>query len=92
MLILLYIQVIVQRTLAAKDLTNAKAGCILAALMKFFPMWLLVIPGMAARVLYPDIVACVDPEECRNYCGSSTGCTNIAYIKLVLELLPSGMI
>ena len=47
-------QVIVQRGLSAKNLTYAKAGCVVASLMKVFPMFLLVLPGMAARALWPS--------------------------------------
>ncbi|XP_042218698.1 sodium/glucose cotransporter 1-like isoform X2 [Homarus americanus] len=84
-------QVIVQRTLASKNMTHAKAGCILAAYLKFLPLWLLVFPGMAARVLYKDRVACASPELCKAICGSRGGCTNIAYAELVLNLLPTGL-
>ena len=49
-------QVIVQRTLASKNLTHAKAGCIVAGVCKLLPFFMLVIPGMAARVLWPDYV------------------------------------
>ncbi|XP_069175194.1 sodium/glucose cotransporter 4 [Procambarus clarkii] len=84
-------QVIVQRTLSSKNMTHAKAGCILAAVLKFLPLFILVFPGMASRILYTDKVACVDPHECEKYCGSSTGCTNIAYVQLVLNLLPTGL-
>lgn len=83
---------IVQRTLAARDMTHAKAGCILASYLKFLPLWLLVFPGMAARVLYKDRVACADPEECFAICGSPAGCTNIAYAELVLNILPTGQL
>lgn len=38
----------------------------------------------------PDAVACVDPEECTRVCGAAVGCSNIAYPKLVVELMPSG--
>lgn len=38
----------------------------------------------------PDVVACVDPEECERYCGTSVGCSNIAYPKLVVDLMPNG--
>jgi uncharacterized sodium:solute symporter family permease YidK len=35
-------QVIVQRALAAKNLTHARAGCILAGYLKFFPVWIML--------------------------------------------------
>ena len=37
-----------------------------------------------------DEVACVDPEICQKACDNPIGCSNIAYPKLVLELLPKG--
>lgn len=36
------------------------------------------------------MVACVDPTECEKYCGTGVGCTNIAYPKLVVDLMPNG--
>ncbi|GFU52894.1 hypothetical protein NPIL_363712 [Nephila pilipes] len=83
-------QVIVQRALSAKDLSHAKGGCILAGYLKLLPLFLLVFPGMAARILFPNEIACSDPMKCKEICGSELGCTNIAYPKLVLELMPAG--
>ncbi|XP_012731830.2 sodium/glucose cotransporter 1 [Fundulus heteroclitus] len=84
-------QVIVQRCLSAKNLSHVKGGCILCAYLKLLPMFLMVFPGMISRILYPDVVACVDPAECEKYCGSSVACTNIAYPKLVVDLMPNGL-
>ncbi|XP_070203894.1 sodium/glucose cotransporter 4-like isoform X2 [Littorina saxatilis] len=84
-------QVMVQRVLAAKNLAHAKAGTVLTGYLKFLPLWLIVFPGMIARILFPDIIACGDPDECEKYCGSRSGCTNIAYPTLVLELMPAGL-
>uniref|UniRef100_A0A7N8WLL4 Solute carrier family 5 member 1 n=1 Tax=Mastacembelus armatus TaxID=205130 RepID=A0A7N8WLL4_9TELE len=83
-------QVIVQRCLSAKNLSHVKGGCILCGYLKLLPMFLMVFPGMISRILYPDVVACVDPAECEKYCGASVGCTNIAYPKLVVDLMPNG--
>ncbi|NXM23947.1 SC5AA protein, partial [Oxyruncus cristatus] len=84
-------QVIVQRSLSAKSLSHAKAGSILAGYLKMLPLFVIIMPGMISRVLYPDSVACVDPEECTRVCGAAVGCSNIAYPKLVVELMPSGL-
>ncbi|XP_067390463.1 sodium/mannose cotransporter SLC5A10 [Emydura macquarii macquarii] len=84
-------QVIVQRSLSAKNLSHAKAGSILASYLKMLPLGIIVMPGMISRVLYPDAVGCVDPNECVRVCGSEVGCSNIAYPKLVVELMPSGL-
>jgi len=83
-------QVIVQRTLSARNMSHAKGGCVLASYLKFLPLFLLVLPGMAARVLYRNEVACSDPDQCMRICGSASGCTNIAYVRLVLDLMPTG--
>ncbi|XP_010787531.1 sodium/glucose cotransporter 1 [Notothenia coriiceps] len=84
-------QVIVQRCLSAKNLSHVKAGCILCGYLKLLPMFLMVFPGMISRILYTDEVACVDPIECLRYCDAKVGCTNIAYPKLVVELMPNGL-
>ncbi|XP_022072014.2 sodium/glucose cotransporter 1 [Acanthochromis polyacanthus] len=84
-------QVIVQRCLSAKNLSHVKAGCILCGYLKLLPMFLMVFPGMISRILYPDVVACVVPEICQEECGASVGCTNIAYPKMVVDLMPNGL-
>ncbi|CAN0092453.1 unnamed protein product [Rangifer tarandus platyrhynchus] len=84
-------QVIVQRSLSARDLNHAKGGSILASYLKMLPMGLIVMPGMISRVLFPDDVGCVVPAECLRACGVEIGCSNIAYPKLVMELMPTGL-
>lgn len=81
-------QVMVQRTLAAKNLSHAKGGTLVAAIGKITPLFIMVFPGMISRSLYPDDVACIDPDICREVCDNPVGCSNIAHPKLVLELLP----
>uniref|UniRef100_A0A4W4GQ33 Sodium/glucose cotransporter 2 n=1 Tax=Electrophorus electricus TaxID=8005 RepID=A0A4W4GQ33_ELEEL len=84
-------QVIVQRCLAARSLTHVKAGCILCGYLKLLPMFLMVFPGMISRVLFPDEVGCVVPERCKEVCGAEVGCSNIAYPKLVVSVMPDGL-
>eukprot|EP00073_Rattus_norvegicus_P050386 XP_017452763.1 PREDICTED: sodium/glucose cotransporter 5 isoform X1 [Rattus norvegicus] len=84
-------QVIVQRSLSARNLNHAKAGSILASYLKMLPMGLMIMPGMISRVLFPDDVGCVVPSECLRACGAEIGCSNIAYPKLVMELMPIGL-
>nr|XP_015211387.1 PREDICTED: sodium/glucose cotransporter 4 isoform X3 [Lepisosteus oculatus] len=84
-------QVIVQRSLSAKNLSHAKGGSVLGGYLKVLPMFFIVMPGMISRALFPDEVACVDPEDCERICGARVGCSNIAYPKLVVELMPVGM-
>uniref|UniRef100_A0A2P2HZC4 Sodium/myo-inositol cotransporter-like n=2 Tax=Hirondellea gigas TaxID=1518452 RepID=A0A2P2HZC4_9CRUS len=84
-------QMMVQRAMASKSLSHAKGATLFAGIFKLLPLFLIVIPGMVSRVLYTDTVACVDPEACYRFCGSRVSCTNSAYPKLVLELLPGGL-
>jgi uncharacterized sodium:solute symporter family permease YidK len=44
--------VIVQRALAAKSLSHAQGATILAGFAKILPLFMMVLPGMIARVLY----------------------------------------
>uniref|UniRef100_H2YM01 Uncharacterized protein n=1 Tax=Ciona savignyi TaxID=51511 RepID=H2YM01_CIOSA len=84
-------QVIVQRTLAAKNLSHAKGGCVLAGTLKVLPMYMMVMVGMVSRIIFPDQIGCSLPSECQAVCGSPNGCTNYAYAKLVLFIMPVGL-
>ncbi|CAF4297358.1 unnamed protein product, partial [Rotaria sordida] len=84
-------QVIVQRTLAAKNLSHARAGCLVAGILKFLPLFLMVFPGMIARILFPDEIGCTDPDVCYQVCHSRNGCNDIAYPLLVLRLMPNAI-
>lgn len=69
-------QVIVQRALSAKSESQAKTGCITSGYLKLLTPFLMVLPGMISRALFP--------EEVRAN-------TNIAYTLLVTRLLPHGL-
>jgi len=48
-------QMIVQRTLAAKDITDARRATLFAGYLKILPVFILVLPGLAGAILYPNI-------------------------------------
>lgn len=48
-------QMIVQRTLAAKNVSEARRGTILAGFLKILPVFILVLPGIAGRILFPEV-------------------------------------
>jgi len=83
-------QIIVQRTLASKNLFNAKLGCIFAGFCKITPMYFMVMIGMIARIELTDTVACATPESCLAECGAESGCSNYAYPRLVSRVMPTG--
>ncbi|KAM7180599.1 sodium/myo-inositol cotransporter [Macrochelys suwanniensis] len=84
-------QVIVQRVLAAKNIAHAKGSTLMAGFLKLLPMFIIVIPGMISRILFVDDIACINPEHCMQVCGSRAGCSNIAYPRLVMKLVPVGL-
>ena len=47
-----------QRSLAAKNLSHAKGGSILAGYLKILPMFIMIIPGMISRALFPGNISC----------------------------------
>jgi SSS family solute:Na+ symporter len=48
-------QYIVQRALGARNVDHARGGALLAGFLKLLPMFLLVLPGMIALKLFPDV-------------------------------------
>ena len=84
-------QMMVQKVLAARSLSDAQGGTILTGWIKILPIFLIVVPGMISRVLYPDTVGCVDPEVCQAFCNNPVSCSNTAYPALVLGILPEGL-
>jgi len=77
-------QVIVQRVLAAKDEGHAKAATIFAGFLKILPVFVLVLPGLIAYALYPQMFT-------KNADGLVTN-GDIAYPMLIINLLPHGLI
>jgi solute:Na+ symporter, SSS family len=77
-------QVIVQRVLSAKDEGHAKAGTIFAGFLKILPVFVLVLPGLIAFGLYPQLFT-------TNASGTVTN-GDIAYPTLIVNLLPSGLV
>ncbi len=76
-------QVIVQRVLSAKDEGHAKAGTIFAGFLKILPVFLLVLPGLIAFGLFPQMFPVVD--------GKVTN-SNAAYPLMIVNLLPAGLV
>jgi SSS family solute:Na+ symporter len=68
-------QHIVQRVLAARNVTEARRGTILAGFLKILPVFIFVLPGVVAAALYADV---------------RSGAADSAYPVLVTRLLPAG--
>lgn len=48
-------QAIVQRVLAAKNVEHGRLGALLAGALKLAPLFIMVLPGSAAILLYPEL-------------------------------------
>jgi solute:Na+ symporter, SSS family len=48
-------QVIVQRVLAAETVEKARRAAIFAGFLKILPVFILVLPGVAGRILFPNV-------------------------------------
>jgi SSS family solute:Na+ symporter len=48
-------QYIVQRVLSARSISDARNGTLLTGFLKILPVFILVIPGLAAAVIFPGI-------------------------------------
>ena len=67
-------------------MVHGKMGCVMASYLKVLPMWLIVFPGMIARILYPNDVACNELDTCERSCQRESGCHDIAYPLLVVRV------
>src|SRR5439155_10025888 len=76
-------QVIVQRVLSARDEGHAKAGTIFAGFLKILPVFILVLPGLIAFALYPQLFKIENGQVTNG---------DIAYPTLVVNLLPRGLV
>ncbi|KAK4537735.1 hypothetical protein CDCA_CDCA14G3760 [Cyanidium caldarium] len=69
-------QVVVQRVFAAKSETHAQGGCLLCGFLKTLVPFMMVVPGLCARVLFAEVV----------------DAPNTAYPTAVARLLPHGLL
>lgn len=80
-------QYIVQRTLAARGMKQARRGTIFGAYLKLSPVFLFIIPGMIAFALMQ-----MEPSRLDLYDTTLKRINwNLAYPRLVLKVLPWGL-
>ena len=79
---------LVQRVLSSENIVHCKYGAIGASLLKILPVWMMVIPGICARILF-------DTDNENENGGESpfkNGDYDTAFPLLVTRLLPNGLI
>ncbi|MEZ4886802.1 MAG: sodium:solute symporter [Chitinophagales bacterium] len=87
-------QFMVQRILGAKDLNHGRWGALFAGLLKLPVIFIMVMPGVLAIMLYSDL----DLTALNYHLPSGAVCTNLAdcpnmtYPVLLFNLLPTGLL
>ena len=82
-------QFIVQRTLAAKSVDDARRGAIFAGFLKVLPAFIFVVPGIVAYVLAQQ--GALTFPTTTNAAGQTVADYNAALPLLVREMLPTGV-
>ncbi|PIQ47980.1 MAG: sodium transporter [Cytophagales bacterium CG12_big_fil_rev_8_21_14_0_65_40_12] len=90
-------QFMVQRVLSAKDLNHGRWGAIFAGLLKLPVLFIMVIPGVIAIILFSDTDISflnyqIPTETGFATCSSLKDCANMAYPVLIYSLLPTGVL
>ncbi len=78
-------QYIVQRTLAAKNLTAARRGAIWGAFLKIWPVLIFLIPGLIAAALHAKGELAIASDEAGKLVGDQV------FPSMVANLLPTGL-
>lgn len=90
-------QFMVQRVLSAKDLNHGRWGAIFAGLLKLPVLFIMVIPGVLAILLFSDTDISflnyqVPVDGGFETCSALRDCPNMTYPVLIYSLLPTGVL
>ena len=87
-------QFMVQRVLSAKDLNHGRWGALFAGLLKLPVLFIMVIPGVMAYVLFHDHDISFLQYKIADdvVCANLDDCPNMTYPVLIYNLLPTGIL
>ena len=90
-------QFMVQRVLSAKDLNHGRWGAIFAGLLKLPVLFIMVIPGVLAILLFSNTDISflqyeIPTETGFQTCSTLKDCPNMTYPVLIYSLLPTGIL
>jgi SSS family solute:Na+ symporter len=90
-------QFMVQRVLSAKDLNHGRWGALAAGLMKLPIIFIMIVPGVIAIVLFSDLDISslnfmIEKEGAMEVCSQLSDCPNMTYPVLIYNLLPTGVL
>ncbi len=90
-------QFMVQRVLSAKNLDHGRWGALFAGLLKLPVIFIMVLPGVLAILLFRDLDLSFLNYETIKYgekvlCRDLSNCPNMTYPVLLFKLLPTGLL
>ncbi|XLS29806.1 sodium:solute symporter [Flavobacteriaceae bacterium M23B6Z8] len=87
-------QFMVQRVLGAKDLNHGRWGALFAGLLKLPVIFIMVVPGVLALLLFNTLDISDLNYELTNgaICKDLKDCPNLTYPVLLFQLLPTGIL
>ncbi len=87
-------QFMVQRVLGAKDLNHGRWGALFAGLLKLPVIFIMVVPGVLALLLFSQLDITGLNYELTNgtICNNLADCPNLTYPVLLFQLLPVGVL
>ncbi len=85
-------QFMVQRVLSSKNLNHGRWGALFAGLLKVPVVFIMVIPGTLAYLLYRDSTNISYTTSSGEVCTNLANCTDYTYPTLLFDLLPAGLL
>lgn len=85
-------QTIVQRALGAKDENHAKAGALFCGFIKILPVFIFVLPGLFAYVLYKTGAMDLSTLPMLTQNGQTVPDTKGIYTLMITQLVPKGVV
>lgn len=87
-------QFMVQRVLGAKSLNHGRWGALFAGLLKLPVLFIMVVPGVLALLLFNTLDISSLNYELTNgsICDDLSDCPNLTYPVLLFQLLPTGIL
>lgn len=87
-------QFMVQRVLGAKSLNHGRWGALFAGLLKLPVIFIMIIPGTIAILLFQDVnIGALNYQLANgNICQNLIDCPNATYPLLLFNLLPKGIL
>ena len=83
-------QYIVQRTLAAKNLTQARRGAIWGAFLKVWPVMIFLVPGLIGWALHQKGILTIPPKVVDGVTVSAIDGDQV-FATMVMSMLPAGL-